>query len=65
MAGIFHRIEVIEVAKELIEAVHRRQELVLVAKMVLAELAGGIAHCALSAVAIVGASAGRPVGAPA
>src|SRR6476659_9016603 len=41
MAGIFHRVEVIEIAEELVEAVHRRQELVLVAEMVLAELAGG------------------------
>ena len=64
MAGIFHRIEVIEIAEELVEAVHRRQELVLVAKVVLAELAGGIAH-GPSAVAMVGAAAGNPVGAPA
>ena len=42
MAGIFHRIEVIEVAEEFVEAVHRRQELVAVAQMVLAELAGGV-----------------------
>ena len=42
--GIFHRVEVIEVAEELIEAVHRRQELVEVAKVVLAELARGVAH---------------------
>ena len=65
MAGVFHRVEVIEIAEELVEAVHRRQELVLVAKMVLAELAGGVAHCALSAVAIVGAcrrQAGRRAG---
>ena len=65
MAGVFHRVEVIEIAEELVEAVHRRQELVLVAKMVLAELAGGVAHGALSAVAMVGAAAGRPMGAPA
>ena len=43
-AGVFHRVEVIEIAEELIEAVHRRQKLVQVAQMVLAELAGGIAH---------------------
>ena len=36
-------IEVVEVAEELVEAVHRRQELVAVAEMVLAELAGGVA----------------------
>ena len=34
----------IEVAEELVEAVHRRQELVLVAEMVLAELTGGVAE---------------------
>ena len=44
MAGVFHRVEVIEIAEELVEAVHRRQELVLVAEMVLAELAGGVTH---------------------
>jgi len=43
-AGSSHRVEVIEVAKELIESVHGRQELVAVAQVVLAELAGGIAH---------------------
>ena len=36
-------IEVVEVAEELVEAVHRRQELVAVAEVVLAELAGGVA----------------------
>ena len=36
-------VEVIEVAKEFIEAVNGWQELVPVAEMVLAELAGGIA----------------------
>ena len=41
---IGHRVEVIEVAEEFIEAVHRRQILVLVAEMVLAELPGCIAH---------------------
>ena len=44
MRRVFHRVEVIEVAEELVEAVHRRQKLVLVAKVVLAELAGGVAH---------------------
>ncbi len=34
----------IEIAEELIEAVHRRQVLVAVAEMVLAELAGGVAE---------------------
>ena len=37
-------VEVVEVAEELVEAVHRRQELVLVAEVVLAELAGGVAE---------------------
>ena len=36
-------VEVIEIAVELVEAVHGRQHLVLVAEMVLAELAGGVA----------------------
>ena len=36
-------IEVVEVAEELVEAVHRRQVLVAVALVVLAELAGGVA----------------------
>ena len=44
MAMVFHRVEVIEVAEELVEAVHRRQELVQVAQVVLAELPGGVAH---------------------
>ena len=44
VARILHRVEVIEVAVELVEAVHRRQELVQVAEVVLAELAGGVAH---------------------
>jgi hypothetical protein len=44
MAGVFHCVEVIEVAIELIEAVHRRKELVQVAQVVLAELARGVAH---------------------
>src|SRR4029450_11318906 len=37
-------IEVVEVAEELVEAVRRREELVLVAQVVLAELSGGIAQ---------------------
>ena len=44
MARVLHRIEVIEVAEEFVEAVHGRQELVEVAEVVLAELAGRIAH---------------------
>ena len=42
--GFLFRVEVIEVAVELIEAVHRRQVLVLVAEVVLAELAGSVAE---------------------
>ena len=37
-------VEVVEIAEEFVEAVHRRQELVLVAEMVLAELAGRVAE---------------------
>jgi hypothetical protein len=40
---VFHRVQVIEVAEEFIEPVDGRQELILVAKMILAELAGGVA----------------------
>ena len=36
-------IEMVEVAEELVEPVHRRQELVAVAEVVLAKLAGGVA----------------------
>src|SRR5215469_1508079 len=36
-------VKVVKVAKELVEAVNRRQELILVAEVVLAELAGDIA----------------------
>ena len=43
MRRVFHRIEVIEVAEELIEAVNGGQELIEVAQVVLAELAGGVA----------------------
>src|SRR5262249_12760415 len=44
MTGVLHCIEVIEIPEELIEAVQRRQELIEVAQMVLAELAGGVTH---------------------
>src|SRR5438477_12503685 len=43
MRRIFHCVEVIEVAEEFVEAVDGRQELIEIAEMVLAELAGGIA----------------------
>ena len=41
---LFLGVEVIEVAEELVEAVHRRQVLVAIAEVVLAELAGGVAE---------------------
>ena len=41
--GLVLGVEVIKIAKELVEAVHGRQELVAVAEVVLAELSGGIA----------------------
>jgi hypothetical protein len=40
--GLLFGVEVIEVAEELVEAVHGRQVLVAIAKVVLAELAGGV-----------------------
>ena len=43
MFGLVLGIQVIEVAEELVEAVHGGQEFVAVAKMVLAELPGRIA----------------------
>ena len=43
MLGFLFGIEVIEIAEELIEAMHRRQELVAVAEVVLAELRGHVA----------------------
>ena len=41
---VLHRVEVIEIAEELVEAVHAWQIFVAVAEMVLAELPGGVAH---------------------
>ena len=41
---IRHRVEVVQIAEELIEAVHAGKVLVQIAEMVLAELAGGVAH---------------------
>ena len=64
MARVFHRVEVIEVAVELVEAVHRWQEFVAVTEVVLAELTRRVSH-RLSTVAIVTACAGMPSGAPA
>ena len=43
MRRVFHRIEVIEIAKEFVESVDGRQELIEIAEMVLAELAGSVA----------------------
>ena len=43
MRRVFHRVEVIQIAEEFVEAVDGRQELVAVAEVVLAELAGGVA----------------------
>jgi hypothetical protein len=42
--GFFFGVQVVEIAEELVEAVHRRQVLVPIAEMVLAELAGGVAE---------------------
>ena len=41
---VFHRVEVIQVAEEFVEAMHRWQKFIFVAEVVLAELAGGVAH---------------------
>ena len=43
MRRVFHRVQVIEVAEEFVEAVDGGQELIPVAQVVLAELAGGVA----------------------
>ena len=43
MRRVFHGVQVIQVAEELVEAVHGGQELIAVAEVVLAELAGGVA----------------------
>ena len=42
--GVLHRVEVIEVAEELVEPVDGGQELIEIAEVVLAELARGITH---------------------
>ena len=42
--GLFLGIQVVEIAEELVEAVHRRQVLVPVAEVVFAELASGISE---------------------
>jgi xanthosine utilization system XapX-like protein len=43
LLGLFLGVQVIEVAVELVEPVHGRQELVAVAQVVLAELPGRVA----------------------
>ena len=43
-AHLLHRVQVIEVAPELLEAVRRRQRIRMIAEVVLAELAGGVAE---------------------
>src|SRR6266536_4547445 len=43
MCRIFHCVEVVEVAKKFVETVDSGQELIEIAEMVLAELAGGVA----------------------
>src|SRR4051794_3627085 len=40
--GLLLRVEMVEVAEELVEAVHRRQMLIAIAEVVLAELTGRI-----------------------
>jgi hypothetical protein len=60
MRRVFHRIEVIEVAEELVEAVERSAGTHCDRQMVLAELTGGVA-LRFEAVAMVQASAGSPV----
>ena len=42
--GLFLGVQVIQIAEELVEAVHRRQVLVAIAQVVLAELAGGVSE---------------------
>ena len=43
MRRVFHRVQVIQVAEEFVEAVDGGQELIEIAQVVLAELAGGVA----------------------
>src|SRR5208282_2264325 len=42
--GVFHGVEVIEIAEELVKPVDGWKELVTIAKVVLSELARGVAH---------------------
>ena len=43
LLGLFLRVQVVEVAEELVEAVHGRQVLVAVTEVVLAEMPGAVA----------------------
>ena len=62
---VLHRVEVVEVAEELVEPVHRRQELVEVAEVVLAELARSRSPCPSAPGRWSPPRAGMPIGAPA
>src|SRR5262245_31276840 len=44
MAGVLHRVEVIQVPEELVETMYRGKELVPVTKVVFPKLASGITH---------------------
>ena len=44
MAGVFHSVQVVEVAVELVEPVDRGKVFVTIAQVVLPELARGVAH---------------------
>ena len=44
MCGIFHGVQVVQVAEEFVEAMYGRQELVEVSQVILAELSGRVAH---------------------
>ena len=63
MRRIFHRVEVIQVTKEFIEAVNGWQELIPIAEMVLTKLAGRV-PCASRAVAILDSLGRKPRFAP-
>ena len=43
-AHLLHRVQVVEVAPVLLEAMHRRRGIGVVAQVILAELAGGVAQ---------------------
>ena len=62
--GLLLGVEVVEVAEELVEAVHGRQELVAVAEVVLAELPGGVARAPSGRWRSSGSSARSPMSAP-